>query len=260
VGILTDRIAPGEQITQLKPWRIWQLNSDPMGGASADPPIRFFQPQSTLPDLMALFDKFTTMADEYSGIPRYMTGDSRAAGAGRTASGLSMLMSNAGKMITSVIKNIDLNVMEPLLERLYYFNMRYETDPELKGDVNIVARGASNLVAREAAQVRRTEFLAATANPVDMQIMGVEGRAAVLRETAKTLQMDTDKVVPDLDTLRQKLQVQQALNAQQQPGAPPEGGSPAEGGLQGGTPPGPGATQGNAQQLENGAPVQGDLR
>jgi hypothetical protein len=264
VGILTDRIAPGEQITQLKPWRIWQLNSDPMGGASADPPIRFFQPQSTLPDLMALFDKFTVMADEYSGIPRYMTGDSQAQGAGRTASGLSMLMSNAGKMITSVIKNIDLNVMEPLLQRLYYFNMRYETDPELKGDVNIVARGASNLVAREAAQVRRTEFLATTANPIDMQIMGVEGRAAVLRETAKTLQMDTDKVVPDTDTLRQKLamqraqQEQQAAMAQQAEAAgaaPPEGGSPALGGMQGGTPPGPGATMGNGQTLMDGSPV-----
>jgi hypothetical protein len=204
---------------------------------------------------MALFDKFTTMADEYSGIPRYMTGDGRAAGAGRTASGLSMLMTNAGKMITTVIKNIDLNIMEPLLQRLYYFNMRYETDPELKGDVTIVAKGASNLVARDAAQVRRTEFLAATANPVDMQIMGVEGRAAVLRETAKTLQMDTDKVVPDTDTLRQKLQAAQALASQQQPGAPPPGGSPAEGGMQGGTPPGPGATQGDASALMNGAPV-----
>src|SRR6478609_4763191 len=68
VGILTDRIAPGEQITQIKPWRIWQLTSDPMGGSTSDPPIRFFQPQSTLPDLMALFDKFTALADEYSGI------------------------------------------------------------------------------------------------------------------------------------------------------------------------------------------------
>lgn len=258
VGVLVDRIAPGEQITQMRPWRIWQLTSDPMGQGNADPPIRFFQPQSTLPDLMAIFDKWTVLADEYSGIPRYMTGDASTGGAGRTASGLSMLMSNAGKMITSVIKNIDLNVMEPLLQRLYYFNMRYETDPELKGDVTVVARGASNLIAREAAQVRRTEFLAATANPVDMQIMGVEGRAAVLRETAKTLQMNTDKVVPDVDTLRQKLAVQNAMNAQAGAGAPAPGASPSEGGMQGGTPPGPGATQANGQQLENGAPVQGD--
>lgn len=251
VGVLIDRIAAGEQITQMKPWRIWQLTSDPMGQGNADPPIRFFQPQSTLPDLMALFDKFTIMADEYSGIPRYMTGDSRAGGAGRTASGLSMLMSNAGKMITSVIKNIDLNVMEPLLQRLYYFNMRYETDPELKGDVAIKARGASNLIAREAAQVRRTEFLAATANPIDMAIMGQEGRAAVLRETAKTLQMNTDKVVPDIDTLRQKIAIQATMAAQAGAG----GQGPSAGGMQGGTPPGPGATQQNQQTLMDGAPI-----
>jgi hypothetical protein len=253
VGILTDRIAPGEQITQLKPWRIWQLNSDPMGGASADPPIRFFQPQSILGDLMQLFDKFTVMADEYSGIPRYMTGNAVAGGAGRTASGMSMMMGNAGKVITAVLKNIDLNVMEPLLERLYYFNMRYETDPELKGDVCIVAKGASNLVARDAAQVRRNEFLATTANPIDMQIMGVEGRAAVLRETAKTLQMDTDKVVPDTDTLRQRLQAAAVLAAPPAGAAP--GGGPGAGAVNGGTPPGPGATEGNQQTLTNGAPV-----
>jgi RNase P/RNase MRP subunit p29 len=121
--------------------------------------------------------------------------------------------------------------------------------------VTIVAKGASNLVAREAAQVRRTEFLATTANPVDMQIMGIEGRAAVLRETAKTLQMDTDKVVPDIDTLRQKLAIKETMAAQAGAGAPGAGSSPAEGGLQGGTPPGPGATQGNGQQLMDGAPV-----
>jgi hypothetical protein len=267
VGILVDRLAPGEQITQMRPWRIWQLNSDPMGQGNADPPVRFFQPQSTMPDLMAVFDKFAIMADDVSGIPRYMTGDARSGGAGRTASGLSMLMSNAGKMITAVIRNIDLNIMEPLLQRLYYFNMRYETDPELKGDVSIVARGASNLVSRENAQVRRTEFLATTANPIDMQIMGVEGRAAVLRETAKTLQMNTDDVVPDIDTLRQKLAVKAAMNVQAGtgppgapgPGAPPAGASPATGGMQGGSPPGPGATQGNQQTLTNGAPITDNM-
>ena len=263
VGILTDRIAPGEQITQLKPWRIWQLNSDPMGGSASDPPIRFFQPQSILGDLMQLFDKFSVMADDYSGIPRYMTGSGQAGGAGRTASGLSMLMGNAGKVITAVIKNIDLNVMEPLLERLYYFNMRYETDPELKGDITIVAKGASNLVSRDAAQVRRTEFLATTANPIDMQIMGVEGRAAVLRETAKTLQMDTDKVVPDTEALRQKLAAKAAMMQQPDPNAPPgapnpAGGSPSLGGMQGGSPAQPGATTAG-QQLIGGQPAQAPM-
>jgi len=147
-----------------------------------------------------------------------MAGD--AGGAGRTASGLSMLMGNAGKAIKQVIANIDIGVMSQLIERLYDHNMQHADDPDLKGDVHIVARGASSLIAKESAQVRRNEFLAATANPVDMQIVGVEGRAAILRETAKNLDMDVDKVVPPLDMLRQKW-AQQQMMAQGQQGSQP---------------------------------------
>lgn len=240
VGILVDRLAAGENITQMSPWRIWQLTTDPLNGGSYQPPITFFQPQSNVAELMNMFDKFAAMADEFSGIPRYMTGDARAGGAGRTASGLSMLMTNAGKSIRAVIGNVDLKIIEPALDRLYYYNMRYETDPDLKGDVCIEARGAAALVAQEAAQVRRNEFLQATANPIDMQIIGVEGRAAVLREVAKGLDMNTDLIVPPVEILRQKWQAQQALQA---PDA------------QTGSPPAPGSTQNNQQTLMDGSPV-----
>lgn len=219
VAILTDRLASGEDITNLTPWRIWQMTSDPMAGTTSKP-IEFFQPDNNVQALLTVYDKFSQLADEYSGIPRYLTGDTTG-GAGRTASGLSMLISNAGKSIKQVINNIDMGVMKPALERLYYHNMRYETDPELKGDICIEARGANSLIAKEAAQVRRNEFLAATANPIDMQIVGVEGRAAILRETAKTLDMDVDKVVPPLEILRQKLAIMSAATQQQpQPSAP----------------------------------------
>ena len=46
---------------------------------------------------MAVFEKFSQLADEYTGIPRYMAGIEGASGAGRTASGMSMLMGNAGR-------------------------------------------------------------------------------------------------------------------------------------------------------------------
>src|SRR5690606_22176682 len=104
-------------------------------------------------------------ADEWSGIPKYLQGENPGGGAGRTASGLSMMMSNAGKSIKQVVSNIDNGVLRPLLERLHFWNMRFGDDPDLKGDVEIHVRGANALVAKESAQVRRNEFLAATANP-----------------------------------------------------------------------------------------------
>jgi len=217
VTVNVSRLATGEDIQQVTPWRIWQVKDDPMGGNSR--PIDFFQPDSRIGELMAVFDKFNQLADEYSGLPKYMAGDN-AGGAGRTASGLSMLMSNAGKSIKQVISNIDMGVLTPMLERLYDHNMQFAKDPDLKGDVKIVARGAASLVTKETAQLRRNEFLMATSNPIDMQIVGVEGRAAILRETAKNLDMDTDKVVPPLDTLRKKLLAAQMMQQPQQ-GSPP---------------------------------------
>jgi len=215
--------------------------------------VSFSQPDSRVTELAGIIQTFMTLADEWSGIPKYLTGDAPG-GAGRTASGLSMLMSNAGKSLKQVVANIDNYVMRPMLQRLHYWNMKYADDPDLKGDINIVVRGANALVAKEAAQVRRNEFLVATANPIDMQVLGVEGRAEVLREVVKTLDMDTDKVIPSAEMLRvkQALAAKQAqiMQAQQAVGQQPQ--LPAPGG---GTPAQLGGPSPSGQTLADGAPV-----
>jgi hypothetical protein len=241
-----DRLPQGENITQMYPWKVWQVTSDPLAGSA--PPMQFFQPSSLSQELMAVFEKFSILADEYTGIPRYMTGDSPAGGAGRTASGMSMLMSNAGKAIKQVVANIDDNVIAPVVERLYYYNMRYGTDPDLKGDVNVVARGAVSLIVKEQAQVRQNQFLQiALTSPFAQQIIGVEGVAELLRQGAKTLDMNPDRIVPPVEIIKQRMaQAQAAQLAQQQQLAQATGQVEA-----GGTPPKP--SQG--AQLSNGAPV-----
>jgi hypothetical protein len=242
VVVYTDRLPTGEDITSMFPWKIWQSVSDPMGGTAK--PVDFFQPQSNVAELMAIYEKFSTMADEYTGIPRYMTGTEGTPGAGRTASGLSMMIGNASKIIKQVVNGIDLYIIAPSVERLYQHNMLYGEDPDLKGDVEIVARGAMSLITKEAAQVRRNEFLQSTANPFDMQIIGMEGRAEVLRETARSLDMNTDRIVPPVSVIRQRAMAQamaqQGMQAPQ--GQPPEQ-APDAGG------------QPQNQQLMNGAPV-----
>lgn len=214
VAILSNRLPPGEDVTEMYPWKIWQFESDPMGSTAA--PITFFQPNSNSAELMTVYDRFSQLADEYTGIPRYMAGfNDGSGGAGRTASGMSMMIGNASKIIKQVVAGIDIHIITKLLDRLYYYNMRYSDDPDLKGDVKIVSRGAMSLAVKEAAQVRRNEFLQATANPIDMQIIGMEGRAEVLRQTAKTLDMNADKVVPPVAVLKERAAMQQAQQAQQ---------------------------------------------
>jgi len=242
VAIISDRLPAGEDVTEMYPWKIWQFESDPMGSTAA--PITFFQPNSNAQELMTVFERFSMLADEYTGIPRYMAGFTEGAGgAGRTASGMSMMIGNASKVVKQVVSGIDTHVITKVLDRLYYYNMRFMDDPDLKGDVQIRARGALSLTVKESAQVRRNEFLQATANPFDMQIVGLEGRAEVLRESARGLDMNTDKVVPPAQVLKERAAMaQMQMQMQMQMAQAQQGGQPQ-------------SAQGNQQQLTNGAPV-----
>jgi hypothetical protein len=220
VEVNLERIPPNEDITQIYPWKIWQVMNDPLG--SSAPAVRFNQPNDNANTLMAVYERFSRLADDHSGIPSYIYGDTDVKGAGRTASGLSMLMGSAGKGIRQVVMHIDHDVIYKIVHRQFVYNMRYDEDESIKGDAEIVARGAVNLAVKETVNVRRVEFLQATANEIDMQIMGIEGRAAILREVAKGLQMPTDEIIPSREKLEFNARTQQAAQAQM----PPQGAEP----------------------------------
>lgn len=217
VEVNLDRLDPSEDPNTLYPWKRWKTVDSQFG--QNGPAVQFFQPQSNVQEILAVIEKFYQLADDFSLVPRYMAGSDKVAGAGRTASGLSMLMDAANKGLKGVVSNVDV-VVKLLLEKLYAHNMMYDPDVSLKGDAQVVARGAMSLMQLESLQLRRNEFLNVTANPFDMQIVGLEGRAEVLRETAKGLDMDTGRVVPSRERL-QAMQQQQP----QPPGATAPGGS-----------------------------------
>ena len=225
VEVNIDRVPQEEEITSLFPWKIWQVTNDPLG--SGQPAIRFNQPTSNANELMQVYTHFCKLADDQSGIPAYVYGDMNVQGAGRTASGLSMLMGSAGKGIRQVIMHIDMDVVGKVVEAQYSWNMRYLDDETIKGDMSCVPKGAVTLANKEQLNVRRVEFLQATANPMDSQIVGITGRAAILREVAKGLSMPVDDIVPSDEKLeaiqkqQSQMQAQQTGQGQQQPAPTP---------------------------------------
>lgn len=218
VVVNDDRLSPDEDGEELYPWKRWHVNSDPMGNTSL-PPISFFQPNSNAQELLGVYQQFQNIADDLSAIPKYMQGTGAGGGAGRTASGLAMLMGNASKILQTVAANIDRDVMEPLLSALFDMIMLTDTTGLLTGGERIRVMGVSVAVQRETQRSRQLEFLSATANPLDVQIIGPRGRAAVLRAVADTIGLKGQEIVPSDDELLQQQKNSAAMAAAQgQPG------------------------------------------
>jgi hypothetical protein len=214
VVINDDRVSPSTDSDELYPWKRWHVTSDPYG--SSERAVDFHQPQSNANELLATYSAMTVIADEISSIPRYMTGSSSGqSGAGRTASGLNMLMQNAGKVLQSVAANIDVDIFSPVLQKLYDTVLLTDASGRLRGDEQIRVRGVTFASQRETERTRMLEFLQLTGNPLDAEIVGVEGRGELLREVADRIGLDGNNVVPDKDTLKAKEQ-----QRMQPPGAP----------------------------------------
>ena len=223
LGIDMEQMPPGEDGSKVWPWKVWRFNTGKFGNTNT-PPISFFQPQMHAMELMQIYEKWVRIADEVTGIPAYVQGNENVGGAGKTASGLSMLMGAATKQIKSVIANIDAGLIEPLIDGFFRYAMLYHPDDSIKGDCKIVSKGSTALMIREQAQIRRNEFLASTNNPVDLQIMGLGRRAELLRRVAETLSIDADDIAPTREEMDQQQAAQQHMQMQMmqqnpQPGA-----------------------------------------
>lgn len=228
VVINDDRVSPNTNSDDLYPWKRWHTLTDPFG--SSEPAITFFQPDSRSAELLNVYGQMSILADEISAIPRYMTGSAGGQGPeGRTASGLSMLMENAGKIMQSVAANIDADIFTPLLQRLYDTVLLTDESGRLQGDENIRVRGVTFANKRETERARILEFLQLTANPMDAQIVGMEGRAELLRETADRIGLDYASIVPDADAMAGKAAQQPPAGTQQEKPGSGESGAVDEG-------------------------------
>jgi hypothetical protein len=178
---------------------------------------------------LQLFDKARQLADESTGLPSFAHGQTGVSGVGRTASGISMLMNAASGSVKTVIKNVDDYLLKPLGEGLFRFNMQFDFDKSLKGDLEVKARGTESLMANEVRSQRLMQFLQVASNPALAPFAKFQ---YVIREIAKAMDLDPDKVTNNMDeaALQAELmkQFQAPLDNQQQQQQPPAGTDPMD--------------------------------
>ena len=170
---------------------------------------------------LQLFDKARQLADESTGLPSFSHGQTGVSGVGRTASGISMLMNAASGSIKTVIKNVDDYLLKPLGEGLFRFNMQFNFNPEIRGDLEVHARGTESLMANEVRSQRLMQFLQTASNPALAPFAKFN---YIIREIAKAMDLDPSKVTNNMDEA-----VLQAELLKQFQGPPAQQGQPQQG-------------------------------
>jgi hypothetical protein len=196
-----SRLGDGERPEEIFPYKLYHVDSDLTGGSQ--PAFKFQVIPSVVPELGEIFDKFSKLADDLSGVPSYVLGNPQVAGAGRTLGGLSMLMGNAAKGIKNVILNVDRDVMEPLVTLRYNINMKYDDDPDIKSDAQVVARGATGLLQRELSQTRLVELMQTYIPLFDKGLIPPQGMQILIRESMKNSGLPVDDIIPNPDRVAQ---------------------------------------------------------
>ena len=169
---------------------------------------------------LQLFDKARVLADESTGFPSFAHGQTGVQGIGRTASGISMLMGAATGSIKNVIKNVDDYLLRPLGEGMFRFNMQFDFDPEIKGDLEVKARGTESLMANEVRSQRLMQFMQVASQPALAPFAKFQ---YIIREIAKSLDLDPDKVTNNMSDAAIQAELMKSFQQQQQQ----QGGAPA---------------------------------
>ena len=227
-----SQMIPKQKITRLQPWMIIQYNG--MSAMNNRQAVQVISIDCNASQLLPVYNQFKSEADDVTNIPAFFYGNSNVQGAGQTASGLAMLQNNAIKGVRKMVSSVGQDVIGPVIERTFYYNMENSEDESVKGDLQVVVKGPLAVTTKEIRQMRLNEFFNKVADPSIVQIIGTERFINILREMAKSLEMPIDEIVPSRkeveDMMMQQVQQQVAMRtqiqaAQSQQSGPPTGGT-----------------------------------
>jgi hypothetical protein len=162
-------------------------------GDPSTPAVRFFQPDIPVSQLLQMGEMFKSYADDETNLPAYTYG-TQTNEINDTAQGMSMQMNAASLPIKAVAKNLEDGLIHPLIESWYHWNMEWNENEEIKGDMEVNVLGTSALLAKEHRSQQLLQFLTLTANPMDLAMVD---RKYLLTQIAKSMEIDVEKAIPE---------------------------------------------------------------
>jgi hypothetical protein len=143
--VFLDGVTPANGRREITPGKLWHANPEKVDDArKAMAAVDF---PSHLEELLAIVDKAMQFADSESSMPQLLGG--QQGGVPETVGGMVMFQNNAQGVLRLRVKLYDDNITNPHISRYYDWNMAKNPDPNIKGDMEVDARGTSALLEKD---------------------------------------------------------------------------------------------------------------
>ena len=156
-------LAPGQDISAIGPYKVWDREGT--GADAMAPAVRNITIDAHMPELQSVVDMFMKFADMETFVGPATGGDMERGMAEpmRTAAGASMLRGDAALPFKDIVRRFD-TFTQSVITSLVHFNKKFNPHKTPKGDYNVIARGATSLIAKEVRGIQ-LDTLAATLTP-----------------------------------------------------------------------------------------------
>jgi hypothetical protein len=194
-----DRLYPGQDQTTITPFKVWYTEG--VGPEAANQAVRPISYDAHIPELLQIIEMFDSRADQETFVGPQTGGDQQKGPSEpfRTAAGASMLRGDAALPFKDVVRNFD-SFTRSVISALVAFNHLFSNRTDIIGDFQIVARGASSLVAKEVRGLQ-VDNMMATLHEEDMPYVD---RFELLKERFATRDLPRHVIVSDEEAVRIK--------------------------------------------------------
>lgn len=213
--VVDDGLEPVDGDYQVTPWKFWK-KKDPM--MKIEDAFQTFDFKSYQVEIANIFTLAESLIDKESGVPAIQEGQQGQVTP--TVGGMSMLINAAGAARRNQVKHWDDYVTVPMIKRFYDWNMQFNEDESIKGDLQVYARGTAALLLKEQQAQALFVFIDKyAAHPVISRFLKTQGYEA-MRKALLAIHINPDDVLMTKDEYLAELERMQQQSQEEPPEDP----------------------------------------
>jgi hypothetical protein len=210
IEINTDLLRADQDLGSTTAYKIWYREG--MGQDAQFPAVRNVEIASHVDELMKIVDMFLKFVDMETFVGPATGGDMSKGPSEpfRTAAGASMLRGDAALPFKDIVRSFD-GFTQSVIQSMVQFNRQFNPDRAPMADYNVIARGATSLMAQEVRGIQLDQLVSTLTDDERVEI----NMRKLARERLRVRDLDDLLLTPE-EAMRAKAQRDQQADQQQQ--------------------------------------------